>query len=68
VGDQDNGVTGARKSAHHPQKRLALLRCQDGRGLIQYQDAGLPIQQLENFDTLLLTDGELPHVTVGVYT
>ena len=56
VGDQDDGVTGGGKLTHRLQEGLALLRCEHGCGLIQDQDAGAPMQELENFDALLFTD------------
>ena len=54
VTDENNGQTLGHHLAQGVKQGFALLRRQDRGGLIQNQDAGTPVQRLQNLDPLAL--------------
>lgn len=66
VADEDHGVPLAGQHVHHVKKSVHLVRRQHGGGLIQDQQLGVPVQSLQNLQTLLLAHRQLLHPHPGV--
>ena len=64
--DEDDGLAVAAHFAQRVEENLGFLRCQDRCGLVQNQDLCAQIDGAENFHSLLLTDGKLPDLAVGI--
>ena len=60
VRDEDDGMTLRPHRLQGGEKLPDLLRRQDGGRLVEKKDSRAPEEDLENLDSLLLTDGELP--------
>ena len=66
MGDDDHGLSVLLHIPHDLKKPLGLLGGEHGGGLVQNQDAGAPIQHLDDLYGLLLGDGHLVNLLVGV--
>ena len=60
VRDEDHRSPFGRHPSHRPEQHLCLLRCQDRRRLVEDEDPRLAVQRLQDLDSLLLTERELP--------
>ena len=66
VADEDDRAAIGREAAQHGQKLVHLLRGQHGRGLVEDQDLGAPIERLEDLDPLLLADRQAVDARVRI--
>ena len=66
VADEDDAVALGRQAAQDREDLDGLLRRQDGGGLVEDEDAGVPIERLEDLDALLPADRELADLLVGI--
>src|SRR5690606_7215470 len=66
--DEDRGVALARELAQEPEQADRLLRGEDGRGLVEDEDAGVAVERLEDLDLLLEAHGQVldAHVRLDV--
>ena len=62
VADEDDAASGRRHGPERAEELVDLVRGEDGRRLVHDQDAGAAMEELQQLDPLLLTDGELPDV------
>ena len=60
VRDEDDRAPVAGHRANRLEERLGLLRGEHGSRLVEDEDARLLVERLQDLDTLLLTEGELP--------
>ena len=66
VGDDDEGLAVGLHVAHDGKELVRLLRGQHGGGLIQDQDIRAAVQHLDDLDSLLLGNGHVVDLHVGV--
>ena len=66
VGDDDKGLAVGLHVAHDGEQLVRLLRGQHGGGLIQNEDVGAAVQHLDDLDGLLLRNGHVVDLHVGV--
>ena len=66
VRDEDDGATVRRHRTHGLEERVRFLRSQHRGRLVQYENACLLVERLQDLDALLLTDRELPDARAGV--
>ena len=59
VGDDDEGLSVRLHVAHDGEELVGLLRGQHGGGLVQNQDVGAAVEDLDDLHRLLLGDGHL---------
>ena len=67
VGDDDDGLAVGLHIAHHVKEPLGLLGRQDGGGLVQNQNIGPAVEDLDDFDGLLLRDRHVVNFLIGVH-
>ena len=66
VADEDDGHI-LRHAGQQGDEFVGFLRGERGGGLVQDEEAGAEAERLDQFDALLLADGELPDVGVGLH-
>ena len=66
VGDDDEGLAIGLHVAHDGEQLVRLLRRQHGGRLIQDEDVGAAVQHLDDLDGLLLGNGHVVDLHVGV--
>ena len=66
VGDEHDRLALIDQAADHGEEVVDLARRQHGGGLVEDQDVGLAEQRLDQLDALLLADGEVADLGVGV--
>ena len=66
VGDDDEGLAVRLHVAHDGEELVGLLGGQNGGGLIQDQDVRAPVEDLHDLHRLLLGDGHIVDLLVGV--
>ena len=67
VGDEDDGTAfGAEAAEDGEEAVLSSGGVEDGGGLVEDEDAGVAVEELEDFDALLDADGEGAGEGVGV--
>ena len=66
MGNDDDRAALLAHGAQDIKQTLGLLRCQDGGGLVQNQDALAAIEHLEDFNGLLLRDRHFKGAAVGI--
>ena len=67
VGDEDDRLTFVGHLTQRGRQVGCLLGRQDRCGLVQDQHVGPPVEELQDLHPLLLPDGELPDVGIGVH-
>ena len=67
VADEDEGVAFGRHPPQRPEQLVDFLGRQHGRRLVENQDGRAAVERLEDFDTLLLADRQLPYEGAGVH-
>ena len=67
VTDEEDGLSLSLQLTHGHEQFDSLLRRQNSRGLIENEDLGTSAQHLEDFDTLLDTDGQVTRKSRGVH-
>ena len=65
--DQQDGFTFVAQAPQVGEEFRGFLRGQDRGGFIQNQDVGVPVEELENFDTLLHADGQPFHRGIPIH-
>ncbi len=68
MGDENNGFALLCQRAHDDEQLVGLLRGQNGGGLVENQDVGLAVQQLDDFHALLHAHGQILNVAVRVHS
>src|SRR6266581_2849908 len=66
VRDEQDSFALAAQRPENPEEVVGLGGRQDGGRLVEDQDAGAPVQRLEDLDALALTHREIGHAGVGV--
>ena len=67
VGDDDDGLAVGAHGPEHGEELVRLLGGQHGGGLVQYEDVGAPVEDLDDLHGLLLGDGHVVNFLVGVH-
>src|SRR6218665_2789533 len=67
VADEDDGQALRHHLRQRVEQRLAFLRREHGRGLVQDQDARAPVQRLEDLDPLALAHRQAAHARIGLH-
>ena len=63
---KDNAGSALLQAAHHPEQLLHILAGKGCGGFIQDQHLGVRCQRAGDHQHLLLSDGQLPHVRMGI--
>ena len=66
VADEQEGAAGPGHAAHAVKEGVRLLRCQHGRGFVQDQETGAPVEHLDDLHPLPLSDRQLPDQGVRI--
>ena len=66
VGDEDDRRFAGGQLAQRREQLVDLVGNEHGGRLVENQDLGVPVEHLEDLDTLLLADAEVGHELVGV--
>ena len=66
VGDDDDGFPVGLHGPEHLKELVRLLGGEDGGGLVQNQDVGPPVEDLDNLHRLLLGDGHVVDFLAGI--
>ena len=66
VGDDDNGFPVGLHGPKDVEELVGLLGGEDGGGLVQNQDVGPPVEDLDDFHRLLLGNGHVVNLLAGV--
>ena len=66
VADEDDAATALGETPQQQEDLFRLLRREDGRRLVQDEDARVAIERLEDLDALLLADRQSRHLGVGI--
>ena len=67
VGDDHDGLAVVPHVAEHGEELVRLLRGQDRGGLVQDQDVRAPVQHLDDLHCLLLGDGHVVYLLIGIH-
>ena len=67
VGNDDNGFAVVTHVPQNGKELLRLLRGEHCGGLVQNQDVRAPVEHLDNFHRLLLGDGHIVDLLVGIH-
>ena len=67
VGDDDDRLAVVAHVAQHREELVGLLRGEHGGGLVEDEDLGAAVEQLDDLDRLLLRDGHVVDLLVGVH-
>ena len=66
MGNDDNGVSLFLHAAQHAEELVDLLHRQHGSGLVQNDDLGTVVQNLDDLQGLLLRDGHVVDLLLGI--
>ena len=66
VGDQDDGVSRVGEPANPTKQLLDLVRCEDGRWLVENENSGVAREGLDDLEALLRADAELSGASLSV--
>ena len=64
--DDDDGLSGVAHIAQHGEKLVRLLRGEHGGGLVQNEDVRPAVEHLDDLDGLLLRNGHVVDLLIGV--
>ena len=67
MGDNDDGLARVPHIAQHGEELLRLLRGQHGGRLVQNQNIRAPVEHLDDLHRLLLGDGHIVNLLVGIH-